>query len=54
MMELHGKIFVVALVLAVIFAGLAFFLFFLERRLGKLEQKLDEISEVKEQARKHH
>jgi uncharacterized membrane protein YciS (DUF1049 family) len=40
MMEIGGKIFVVALVLALILVGLGFFLFYLERKLGRLEKKI--------------
>jgi CcmD family protein len=43
MMEIHGKIYVVALVLAVIFMGLAMFLFYLERRLDKAEKKISQM-----------
>lgn len=41
MMEIHGKIYVVALVLAIIFAGLGLFLFYLERKISGLEKKAD-------------
>ena len=43
MTEIHGKIYVVAIVLAVIFAGLAIFLFYIERKLDKMEKKIAEI-----------
>lgn len=42
MMEVHGKIYVVALVLALIFTGLAIFLFYLDRKLSRIEKKADE------------
>jgi CcmD family protein len=35
----EGKIYVVVLVMLVIFLGLAFFLFLLDRRISKLEKK---------------
>ncbi len=45
MMEVHGKIFVVALVLATIFAGLAAVLFYLDRKLTRLEKKMDHLDD---------
>ncbi len=46
MMEIQGKIYVVALVLAVIFAGLGAFLFYLDNRLRRMEKKIDELDEL--------
>ncbi len=43
MIDLETKIWVVALVLAIIFVGIVAFLFFLEYRVGKLEKKLNNI-----------
>ena len=43
MFEVCDKIFVVALVLAVIFAGLVVLLFYLDNRLRKAEKKLKEL-----------
>jgi len=48
MTEIHGKIYVVAIVLAVIFAGLAIFLFYIERKLDRMEKKIMEIEEERE------
>lgn len=48
MTEIHGKIYVVAIVLAVIFAGLAMFLFYIERKLDRMEKKIMEIEEERE------
>ncbi len=42
MWESDGKILVVALVLAVIFLGIAAFLFYLDRRLSSAEKSLKE------------
>ena len=47
-MEIQDNIFVVVLVLAVIFTGLGFFLFSLERKLNKLEKKISEMEAEKE------
>ncbi len=47
-MEIQDNIFVVALVLAIIFAGLALFLFSLERKLNKVEKKISEMEEERE------
>jgi CcmD family protein len=41
MMEVGGKIFVVALILALIFAGLGLFLLYLERKLTRLEKQIE-------------
>jgi len=41
-MEISGKIFVVVAVLAVIMAGLFVYLFFLDRKIRKLEKQLKE------------
>lgn len=40
MMDLHGKIFVVAVVCGVILLGIGLFLFWMERKVKKLERKL--------------
>lgn len=40
MMDLHGKIFVVAVVCGVILLGIGLFLFWMERKVKKLEKKL--------------
>lgn len=45
MMEVQGKIYVVAVVLAVIFVGIAAFLFYLDNKLGRLEKKIEELKE---------
>ncbi|MEM9992038.1 MAG: CcmD family protein [Bacteroidota bacterium] len=37
-----GKIYVVVAVITIVFLGLAFFIIFLERRLAKVEQQLEE------------
>jgi CcmD family protein len=50
MMEAQGKIYVVALVLAIILIGIAFFLFFIERKLSNLEKKVETLSEDNEGA----
>jgi len=47
MLEADGKILVVALVMAVIFLGIAAFLFYLERRLSSAEKKLKKLGEAK-------
>lgn len=41
-MEIYGKIFVVVTVLAVIMAGLYVYLFFLDRKLRKIEKQMKE------------
>jgi CcmD family protein len=41
-MEMYDKIFVVAAVLAVIVAGLFVYLFYLDRKLKKLEKQMKE------------
>lgn len=43
MWEFSGKILVVVMVLLVIFAGLASWLFYLDRRLSRTEKKLKEL-----------
>jgi CcmD family protein len=43
MIDSETKLWVVALVLAIIFVGIVAFLFFLEYRIGKLEKKLRKI-----------
>ncbi|MBS4013505.1 MAG: hypothetical protein KGZ97_07055 [Bacteroidetes bacterium] len=47
MLEQDGKIMVVALVLAVILAGIGIAMFFIDYRLRKAEKKLKEIQENK-------
>lgn len=42
-MEAYGKIFVVVAVLAIIFAGIGAYLFYLDTKLSKLEKKISEI-----------
>ncbi|GEM_PF-1000874 len=49
MLEQDGKIWVVALVMAIIFIGIAAFLFFLEYRLKRAEKKLRELEESMDQ-----
>jgi CcmD family protein len=44
-MEAYGKIFVVVAVLAVIFTGIAAYLFYLDQKLNKMEKRLKEIEE---------
>ncbi|MFW5707282.1 MAG: CcmD family protein [Bacteroidota bacterium] len=44
-MEAYGKIFVVVAVLALIFAGIAAYLFYLDQKLGKMEKKLKEMED---------
>jgi uncharacterized membrane protein YciS (DUF1049 family) len=41
MMEIGGKIFVVTLILALIFAGLGLFLLYLEHKLNRLEKQIE-------------
>jgi hypothetical protein len=43
MMEVQGKIFVVALVVSIIVIGLGIFLFWMEAKLRKLSRKMDEL-----------
>ncbi|MFN3556481.1 MAG: CcmD family protein [Bacteroidales bacterium] len=43
MMSADGKIMVVAMVLAIIFVGISLFLFYLERKLSKMEKQMDEL-----------
>jgi CcmD family protein len=43
MMDAQGKIYVVALVLALIFAGIAIYLFYLDNKLNRMEKKLDSL-----------
>ncbi len=49
MLEQDGKIWVVVLVMAIIFIGIAAFLFYLEYRLKKSEKKLRDLEESFEQ-----
>jgi CcmD family protein len=48
MMEMHGKIYVVVAVLAIVFAGLGLFLFYLDRKLLSLEKKIDKLDPEKQ------
>ncbi|MCX6284515.1 MAG: CcmD family protein [Bacteroidetes bacterium] len=41
-METYGKIFVVVAVLALILVGIFVYLFFMDRRIGKLEKEIRE------------
>jgi CcmD family protein len=41
-METYGKIFVVVAVLLVILLGIFAYLFFIDRRIGKLEKEINE------------
>ena len=41
-METYGKIFVVVAVLAVILTGVFVYLFFIDRKVGKLEREIRE------------
>ncbi len=41
-METNGKIFVVVAVLAIILVGIFIFLFFMDRKIGKLEKEIEE------------
>lgn len=41
-METYGKIFVVVAVLALILTGIFIYLFFIDRKLGKLEKEIRE------------
>ncbi len=47
-MEANGKIFVVVAVLAVILTGIFVYLFFLDRKVRKLEKQAEEKQEKKE------
>ena len=42
LLRASGKLYVVVAVIAVVFIGLAFYLFWLDRRLKRLETTLDE------------
>lgn len=42
-METHGKIYVVALVLAIIFMGISMFLFYLDNKLRKAQKRLERL-----------
>jgi len=44
LMRSNGKIYVLLAVVLLIFAGIVFFLMFLEHRLSKLEQEVDDDS----------
>lgn len=44
-MEAHGKIYVVALVLAIIFVGISLFLFYLDHKLRKAEKRMERLEE---------
>ncbi len=46
------KIMLVALLLVIIFLGIATFLFYLEKRINKAEKKLKELESVKNQENK--
>jgi len=48
MMDAQGKIYVVALVLALIFAGIATYLFYLDKKLNRMEKKLDSLEKGEE------
>jgi len=41
-METYGKIFVVVAVLSVILVGIFVYLFFIDRKIGKLEKEINE------------
>jgi len=41
-MESYGKIFVVVAVLAIILVGIIVYLFFMDRKIGKLEKEMEE------------
>ncbi len=41
-MESYGKIFVVVAVLALILVGIFVYLFFIDRKIGKLEKEISE------------
>ena len=47
-METYGKIFVVVAVLAVILTGVFVYLFFIDRKVGKLEREIMEKENPKE------
>lgn len=42
MMESYGKIFVVVAVLAIILVGIVVYLFFMDRKIGKLEKEMED------------
>jgi Tfp pilus assembly protein PilO len=44
MMEIHGKIYVVVMVVAILFTGIAMFLFYLDR----MEKKIDSLENKNE------
>ena len=48
-METYGKIFVVVAVLAVILIGIFVYLFFIDRKIGKLEKEIREKESHKHQ-----
>jgi CcmD family protein len=48
-METYGKIFVVVAVLAVILIGIFVYLFFIDRKIGKLEKEINEKESHKHQ-----
>jgi CcmD family protein len=48
MMEIHGKIYVVVMVVAIIFTGIAMFLFYLDRKLARMEKKIDSLENKNE------
>jgi CcmD family protein len=48
-METYGKIFVVVAVLAVILIGIFVYLFFIDRKIGKLEKEISEKESHKHQ-----
>lgn len=52
MMEVHGKFFVVAVVVSIIVVGLGIFLFWMESRLRKLSRKVKEL-EANNQSREY-
>jgi CcmD family protein len=51
MIESGEKMIVVVIVLSVILIGIAAFLFYLERRLGRAEKKLRELESEKQKAK---
>lgn len=48
-MDSYGKIFVVVAVLALILVGIFVYLFFLDRKIGKLEKEISEKESNKRQ-----
>ncbi|MCX6287302.1 MAG: CcmD family protein [Bacteroidetes bacterium] len=48
-METYGKIFVVVAVLALILVGIFVYLFFIDRKIGKLEKEINEKESHKQQ-----